>query len=410
VTKNIIGHQVTCPKCRAALTARERGEKVILEIAGMGVSAQLPLPVRKDQSSASRPMRSTGRGEETDTSAARKPRKKDRVRQRQLTRSFPVWGVLAITAAVVLTIAAGASIVTWVALRSASAETEAVEDIPKTQAPEESSPERPKPEPTSLADQSQKGPELLHLDVRQIKREWSENTARFTKLYRGKWVCLRGVVGKVKKASFNDKDCLELRDSNAIVFDLDCIFMDSERLVQFKPNESVRLVGVMDITPAGTRPFLDRCYLVSGDLADDPQARAMQQRALADEEREKRQREELATTEREKERQHELAMKKAEAKKRIEQSKADAEAERLRLLREAERATRAEEKAKQDADAARIKREDAKAKVLMRRANQVLNQGLKKAARQRYQEIIDQYPDTPTAEEARKIIEKIAGE
>jgi hypothetical protein len=140
--------------------------------------------------------------------------------------------------------------------------------------------------------------DLIHLEVRRIKQEWSENTARFQKLYQGKWICLKGIVGRVHKPLFSDRDCLALLDSNAISSsELECSFADNEQLVQLKSSESVMLVGVMEISRGGTQPFLTKCYLVSGALANDPQARAMQQRARADEEREKRQREELAAAE-----------------------------------------------------------------------------------------------------------------
>jgi hypothetical protein len=91
-----------------------------------------------------------------------------------------------------------------------------------------------------------------------------------------------------------------------------------------------------------------------------------------------------------------------EAEKRRRQQQAEEDAKR----RAKEDKKRAEE-AKQQEEEARVEREDAKARVILRQATQLSERGFTKEARKRYQEVIDKYPDTPSAAKARKSLEKL---
>jgi hypothetical protein len=65
----------------------------------------------------------------------------------------------------------------------------------------------------------------------------------------------------------------------------------------------------------------------------------------------------------------------------------------------------AEEKAKKAAEKASREREEAKAKALLRSGLQLADKGFKPQARKRYQEVIDKYPGTETAEKAKKLLD-----
>lgn len=146
---------------------------------------------------------------------------------------------------------------------------------------------------------------------------------------------------------------------------------DQYAALQKKELAEMELIGRVK----GTRPNpanifsgvmvqITDCYFAEGDPKDNPKLKAEQE---------------------------ETRRREQEAKRKQEEAKRQAEA------------TRRQEEMQRQAE------EERKAQVLMRPALQLLDKGFKKEAGERLQKVIDKYPDTQTAEKARKLLEKLKG-